>query len=113
MASFIFIVFALIKKIRIPEKKDMLRIFLTGFIGITLYNIALNYGELRVEAGIASFIVNINPIFTVLFSIYFLGEKLYYRQWIGIIISFLGIGLIYGLMCYPCYQYLKQLHFCT
>ncbi|MGM7683433.1 DMT family transporter [Cytobacillus sp. Hm23] len=94
VASLIFLVVALFKKIRIPEKSDMLRIFLSGFIGIALYNFALNYGEQRIEAGIASFIVNTVPIFSALFSMYFLREKFFMRQWIGFIISLCGIILI-------------------
>ncbi|WP_128896076.1 DMT family transporter [Longirhabdus pacifica] len=94
IASIIFIVISFFKKISIPEKKDMFRIFLSGFIGIAMYNFALNYGEQRIEAGVASFLVNTVPLFSALFSMYFLREKFSFYQWIGFMISFCGVLFI-------------------
>jgi len=94
VASITLLIFALIKKIRLPESKDLTHFFITGVIGISVYNIALNYGELSTTAGEACFIVNMAPLFTSLMGFYFLKEKIRLNFVIGLGISFFGVSLI-------------------
>lgn len=82
------------KKIRLPDKRDLPRIILVGFVGITLYNVVLNYGELSVSAGAASFIVNSVPIFTSILAVAFLKERLTNWGWAAIMLSFMGVAFI-------------------
>ena len=65
-----------------------------GVIGIGLYNVFLNYGEITVPAGIAAFIVGMMPIFTILFAMVLLREKVAHKSWIGIAVSVIGMFLI-------------------
>ncbi|MGM9453841.1 DMT family transporter [Legionella bozemanae] len=74
--------------------KDRLQLLLTGMAGIGIYNICLNYGEVSVSAGIASFILGLMPVLTVILSLIFLQEKLARGVWIGIIISISGLALL-------------------
>lgn len=80
------------------EKKmswqDCIILLLTGVAGIGIYNVCLNYGELAVSAGIASFIIGLMPVFTVLLCLIFLKEKLSKIAWIGIFISLIGLALL-------------------
>lgn len=78
---------------RIPWK-DRLQLLIAGMAGIGIYNICLNYGELSVSAGIASFIIGLMPVLTVLLSLIFLQEKLSRGVWLGILISILGLVLL-------------------
>ena len=78
---------------RIPWK-DRIQLLIAGMAGIGIYNICLNYGELSVSAGIASFIIGLMPVLTVLLSLLFLREKLSRGVWLGIIISVLGLALL-------------------
>ena len=94
VASITLLIFALIKKIRLPEIKDIVPFFITGIIGISFYNMALNYGELTATAGEACFIVNLAPLFTSLMGFYFLKEKIRVNFVIGLVISFFGVSLI-------------------
>jgi drug/metabolite transporter (DMT)-like permease len=94
VASITLLIVAIFKQIRLPEIKDLFRFFLTGVIGIALYNIALNYGELTTTAGEACFIVNMAPLFTTLMGFYFLKEKIRPNFMIGLLISFSGVSLI-------------------
>ncbi|HHT0594028.1 TPA: DMT family transporter [Legionella anisa] len=73
---------------------DRLQLLLTGMAGIGIYNICLNYGELSVSAGIASFVLGLMPVLTVILSLIFLQEKLARGVWVGIIISILGLALL-------------------
>ena len=94
IASITLLIFALIKGIRLPEMKDLAHLFITGVIGVSVYNISLNYGEITTTAGEACFIVNTAPLLTSLMGFYFLKEKIRLNFVIGLGISFLGVSLI-------------------
>lgn len=74
--------------------KDRIQLLIAGMAGIGIYNICLNYGELSVSAGIASFIIGLMPVMTVLLSLIFLQEKLSRGVWFGILISVMGLVLL-------------------
>jgi drug/metabolite transporter (DMT)-like permease len=74
--------------------KEVLTIFLVGVIGFTIYNVALNYGEVSVNAGISSFIVSQMPVGIVILAAIFLKEKLSPAGWLGMLVSTLGVTVI-------------------
>ncbi|MDK9857963.1 DMT family transporter [Staphylococcus equorum] len=94
IACFILLIVAVIKKVPLPELKDVPIIFILGFCGFTVYHTTLSFGEYYVSAGIASLIVSTTPIFAALLATYFLREKFSKIAWIGSIIAFLGVTLI-------------------
>ncbi|HXV23577.1 MAG TPA: DMT family transporter [Alphaproteobacteria bacterium] len=94
LAALILLAFAWIGGGTRPLRSDIPRILMSGAAGIAAYNIALNQGELTVSAGAASFIVSIAPIFTALLSTLFLGERVGWWGWIGMIVSLAGVGII-------------------
>ena len=67
---------------------------MTGAIGITYYNLAINYGETVVAAGTASMLIASTPIWTAVLAMVILGERLPLRGWVGVWISFAGVVLI-------------------
>ncbi|WP_436855428.1 DMT family transporter [Staphylococcus caeli] len=94
VAAFILIIIGVIKKVTLPEIKDVPIILLLGFCGFTVYHTALSFGEYFVSAGVASLIVSTTPIFSALLATYFLKEKFSKLAWFGSIIAFIGVGLI-------------------
>ena len=94
VASFSLVIYARFSKMKLPSKEDLPFIILTGFVGITVYHVALNYGEMTVRAGTASFIISSVPILTGIFSIFFFRQYLKTWGWIGIFIGFTGIAFI-------------------
>lgn len=80
--------------IRLPGRRDLGLILLTGAIGISVYNMALNYGERFITAGEACFIINTAPLFTALLACLFLKERLTPRFMLGLCTSFIGVTLI-------------------
>lgn len=68
-----------------------LGLLLGGVFGIGVYNICLNYGEISVSAGIASFVIGLMPVVTVLISVVFFKEQINAGVWIGILISLFGL----------------------
>ena len=55
---------------------------------------ALNFGEVTVQAGAASLLIAAGPVFTALLSALFLGERLTRLGWGGILLAFTGVSLI-------------------
>ncbi|WP_287372492.1 EamA family transporter, partial [Oceanithermus sp.] len=94
VASSTLVVYAVLARIRPPRRADLGRIALLGFLGITVYHVALNYGELTVSAGAASLLIASGPIFTALLAVSFLGERLTPLGWAGIGLGFAGVALI-------------------
>ena len=93
-ASLVLAGYAFVTRIPLPRKRDVPGLLLSGVVGIALYNIALNYGELSVSAGIASFIINTVPVMTTLLAMVWLKEFPRALAWIGIAISLLGVTII-------------------
>ncbi|MDO8880396.1 MAG: DMT family transporter [Coriobacteriia bacterium] len=94
VASVVLGGYAVLTRMRLPDARDLPRIALAGAFGITIYHVALNYGELTVSAGAASLIIASGPVFTALMAVAFLGERLTLRGWAGIGVSFAGVALI-------------------
>ncbi len=94
IASGILLFYALITKMKLPQRKDVPGIVLIGFLGVTVYHTALTYGEQTVTSGAASMLIATSPIFTAVFAGFFLNEKVEWIGWIGIGISFIGAVLV-------------------
>jgi drug/metabolite transporter (DMT)-like permease len=81
-------------KMRMADKAGLMFV---GIIGIGVYNLTLNYGELAVSSGVASFITSQSPVVTTVFAVLFLGERLTLLRISGFLVSLLGITIIaYG-----------------
>jgi drug/metabolite transporter (DMT)-like permease len=93
-ASLVLAVFAVLTRMRPPARGDLPRIAVAGFLGITVYHVALNFGELSVSAGAASLLISAGPVFTALLSVIFLRERLSVLGWVGIAVAFAGCTLI-------------------
>lgn len=87
-------IFLAVTRPPLPAAGDIWRFGVGGFGFVALYTGLLNYGELTVSAGAASFIINISPILTALFATAFLGERFSVIAWGGTLLSFTGIGVI-------------------
>jgi drug/metabolite transporter (DMT)-like permease len=86
--------YALVKHLRLPDFRDLLRIALLGLVGIAFYGVALSTGELSVPSAVASFLINTAPIFVALEARLWLGERLHRLGWLGMLISFAGVAVI-------------------
>lgn len=79
-------------------RNDLIRVVLIGFVGITMMNLAMSFGQDLLPAAMASLIVTSNPIFTVLIAAALGQEMITSRKVVGIGIAFVGflIVLLYG-----------------
>ncbi|MFZ1918120.1 MAG: DMT family transporter [Terriglobales bacterium] len=94
VASAVLAIYAATAHFRRPAWRDVPGLILTGAIGITFYNLALNYGETRVTAGAASLLIASTPIWTALAARFWLHEELNAIGWAGVLLSFGGVALI-------------------
>jgi drug/metabolite transporter (DMT)-like permease len=94
VASAILGCIAIARRMRLPERRDLPAVFLAGFLAFTVYHVMLNYGEVAVEAGAASVLINTAPLFTALLAVMFLGERLRPLGWVGMGVSFFGAAMI-------------------
>ncbi|MCE1205585.1 MAG: DMT family transporter [Holophagaceae bacterium] len=93
-ASTALALYAFAKRMRLPERSELPLIGLTGFLGISVYHVALNFGEVTVQAGAASLLISAAPVFTALLSVAVLKERLTKLGWLGILLAFTGVALI-------------------
>ena len=93
-AIFLLIILITPKKFSPLHKKDIIPLFLLGFLGLVVYHLGLNYGEIYISASAASLIIATIPIFTVIFATIFLKEKITKKIVIGISLALSGVVII-------------------
>jgi drug/metabolite transporter (DMT)-like permease len=94
VASIVLAIYATQAHFRHPRWRDVPRLVMTGVFGISFYNLALNYGEVSVSAGVSSLLISSAPIWIALLSTVMLHERLTILGWAGVFISFAGVALI-------------------
>ena len=83
-----------VRRERMPSRRHFPRLAICGVLWFGVYNIALNAGERRVDAGTASMLVNIAPILIAIMAGYVLREGFARNLVIGLAIAFLGVTII-------------------
>ena len=75
-----------------------LRIVAMGFLNVTFYNFLLNSAMSYVKPGASSLLVCLNPLFTLLLAVRFLGERMTLRRLAGTVVTFAGlvVVVVYG-----------------
>jgi drug/metabolite transporter (DMT)-like permease len=86
--------FVFARRERRPERRDVPALLVCGVLWFGLYNIALNAGEQRIDAGTAAMLVNIGPILIILLAGLLLGEGFPRKIVIGAGLAFLGVAVI-------------------
>ncbi len=96
IASGLFLLYAFWPKVkfRLPQKGDLLRIIILGWVGISVYHIGVTFGVQTITAGTAGMLIGAAPIFTAIIAIVVLKERLTLLGWIGLGVGFLGIIFI-------------------
>jgi drug/metabolite transporter (DMT)-like permease len=89
-ASIVLTLLWVIRGRPLPLRADLPAIAILGIVGMTLYPLALSYGEMTVSAGAASILVSLSPVFTAVLASLFLSERLSVVGWIGIFVAFSG-----------------------
>jgi len=93
-----FFIFAIYKKQKILSKnKDLIQSIFSGVLFHGIYLGGVFYSvSIGVPTGIAALIVTLQPILTNALASKFLNEDISFKQWIGVILGFLGACLVLG-----------------
>ena len=93
-----FLIFTLYTNQKILiNKKNLLESIFSGVLFHGLYLGGVFYSvSIGMPTGIAALIVTLQPILTNALAGKFLGEKISFTQWIGVILGFIGAALVLG-----------------
>jgi drug/metabolite transporter (DMT)-like permease len=78
----------------VPARRHWPRLVSAGVLWFALYSVALNAAERRIDAGTASMLVNIGPVFIAVMAGLFLGEGFPRRLLVGTAVSLAGVVVI-------------------
>ncbi|MGI9157357.1 MAG: DMT family transporter [Marmoricola sp.] len=79
---------------RRPSRRDWLSMAAIGVLWFGIYNVALNAGERRIDAGTASMLIQVSPILIAILALFLLREKPTLFLAAGIVLAFGGVALI-------------------
>lgn len=94
VAAVALLVIAPFAGVRLPRRRDLPLVALCGLSGMTAYQILLNWGEVHVEAGTASLLISVAPVFSVLLAAVFLSERLTRNVVAGSAVALGGTALV-------------------
>lgn len=94
MAACFFLIVFFFRKRKPFHWKDALGAIVLGALGIGVYAIFLNKGEMHISASLSSFIVGMAPILNTALAVLFLNEKVSKYLILGIVISTFGMLMI-------------------
>ncbi len=94
VASVFLIILSCFKKSSRPSRSIFLQLFAIGLIGNGIYQELFILGIYRTAAGVTALILAATPIFVMIIDSILHVEKIGYREWIGVIFSFIGIMLM-------------------
>ena len=93
-----FLIFAIYTKQKIlTTNKNFIQAIFSGILFHGVYLGGVFYSvSIGVPTGIAALIVTLQPILTNFLADKFLNEDISFKQWIGVILGFLGAALVLG-----------------
>ena len=83
-----------------PSRSDLLATVAIGVLWFGVYNVALNEGEQRVDAGTASMLLQVSPVLIAVLAAVFLKERFTRFLAGGLLLAFAGVAVI-GLSTSP------------
>ena len=93
-----FLIFAIYKKQKVlTNNKSLIQSIFSGVLFHGIYLGGVFYSvSIGLPTGIAALIVTLQPILTNALAGKFLNENVSLKQWIGVLLGFLGAGLVLG-----------------
>ncbi len=77
-----------------PSGRDWVSIVTIGVLWFGVYNVALNEGEQRIDAGTASMLIQVSPVLIALLAAMFLRERFTVYLGLGLALAFAGVAII-------------------
>jgi len=79
---------------RLPAKRDWPGLVGIGLLWFGLYNVALNAGERRIDAGTSAMLIQLSPVLVAVLAAVFLREKATPLLGIGLLVALGGVAVI-------------------
>jgi drug/metabolite transporter (DMT)-like permease len=79
---------------RTPTRREWASLVVVGVLWFGLYNVALNAGELRADAGTAAMLIQLAPVLVAVMAAVFLQERATRALGLGLAVAFAGVVLI-------------------
>ncbi len=97
MMTVIYGAFCLITKKNINiKKKDFFGLFLSGILGINMYNYFINIGIRETGASVTSILIASIPVFCLIAEVLFYSRKITKLSIISMIVSLIGVWAVVG-----------------
>jgi drug/metabolite transporter (DMT)-like permease len=77
-----------------PTRRQWVSLVVIGVLWFAVYHLALNQGEVWVDAGTASMLLQVSPVLVAVLAAVFLGERFTVPLVIGLLVAFAGVALI-------------------
>ncbi|MCW2797407.1 DMT family transporter [Nocardioides sp.] len=87
-------VVALSRGVPRPSGREWVSIIAIGVLWFGVYNVALNEGERRVDAGTAAMLIQVSPVLVALLAAIFLKERFTVFLVVGLALAFGGVAVI-------------------
>jgi len=91
LTAVLFLGYAALTRMRLPERSDLPKIALAGFLGFAAYQMLLVNGQTGVSATMAGFLINISPVFTTVIAVALGREKAGWTTWAGLTVCTAGL----------------------
>ncbi len=79
---------------RLPERRNWPGLVAIGLLWFGLYNVALNAGERRIDAGTSAMLIQLSPVLVAVMAALFLRERATPALGVGLLVAFAGVALI-------------------
>ena len=93
-AGLFMLAFACIKRIGLPDKRDIPWFLLAAAVGFSVYQPVFNKGMNMLTSATACIVIVTAPVITGVFALILFGEKIRIGGWIGMAICFTGIVVL-------------------
>ncbi len=77
-----------------PTGRQWVSLVVIGVLWFAVYHLALNQGEVWVDAGTAAMLLQVSPVLVAVLAAMFLGERFTVPLVIGLVVAFAGVALI-------------------
>ena len=77
-----------------PSRQQWVSLVVIGILWFAVYHLALNQGEVWVDAGTAAMLLQVSPVLVALLAAAFLGERFTVPLVVGLLVAFAGVALI-------------------
>jgi drug/metabolite transporter (DMT)-like permease len=91
LTAVLFAGYAVVTRMRRPDRADLPQIALAGFLGFAAYQMLLVNGQTGVSATMAGFLINMSPIFTTVITSMLGKESTRWNTWAGLGVCTVGL----------------------